>query len=203
VKTSIQCPKINTLSHLEESAESQSLPQNLQLLKPMAKKEDGLRKWKKISGWEKYQISDDGLVMRDGKERKTYTNHDGYKAFGVKNKGKSAILLLHREIAKAFLPERNGDQVLHVNDNKEDNSLENLKWGTHQENMKDRDLNGRTAKGERQFKSKLKDYQILEIRQSKESGNVLGRKYGVTRTTINRVRRCDGWKHIMERGNDS
>jgi hypothetical protein len=45
-----------------------------------------------------------------------------------------------------------------------DDRLENLRWGTHKENMEDREKHGRTARGERNGRYKLSPEQVRDIR---------------------------------------
>ena len=58
--------------------------------------------------------------------------------------------LVHREMAKAFIPNPNNlPLVRHLNDDKLDNRLENLAWGTWSDNMADALRNGRNKNANR------------------------------------------------------
>lgn len=73
-----------------------------------------------------------------------------------------------------------------------------LKDGTQLDNMKDRDLAGRTANGERSGGSKLTEREVEEIRvlwdTSKRSAAYIGRMYGVSSNQIALIGRRKNWK---------
>lgn len=78
-----------------------------------------------------------------------------------------------------------------------------LKAGTPLENSADRELRGRgrrvPAQGERCGRSKLKEWQVLEIRDKKSLGrslNYLAREYGVSQRLVHFIVHRKIWKHI-------
>lgn len=87
-------------------------------------------------------ISENGNVYKDYGDnlffpKKTYlNNHNGYVYCGITySDGKNRQTRVHRLIAKAFLENPNGyDIVGHKNNIKHDNRLDNLYWTTVQEN---------------------------------------------------------------------
>lgn len=74
--------------------------------------------------------------------------------------------------------------------------------GTSADNVRDREKKGRgrQRKGEGQHKAKLKDCDIISIRQRYAAGGVLqadlGRSFGVGQNTISRVILRQTWKHV-------
>lgn len=90
--------------------------------------------WKKIEGFENYSVSTFGRIRNDktGTIRKLQNYTNGY--FSVRINGKN--LLVHRLVAKAFVenPERK-PVVDHLNGNRKDNRVENLRWVTTAENL--------------------------------------------------------------------
>lgn len=116
--------------------------------------------WKEIPGWPKYQASNLGRIKRIA----------GYDASGkrwlseniLKTKTHGDIVLSdspHRplwytSVARLVLlsfkgpaPSSEEDNARHLDDNRMNNALENLAWGTDLENMQDKVRNGRTTKG--------------------------------------------------------
>ncbi len=54
----------------------------------------------------------------------------GYKTLNLHRPGNNGTLYLHREIARMFVKKNSPKQkfVIHLNHNKTDNSVKNLKW---------------------------------------------------------------------------
>lgn len=94
-----------------------------------------------------YQITPDGDVWSKYSDRwlKRGVHSKGYETVCLKADaaGKSRAQLLHVLIASTFISNPSGrPRVLHKNDIKLDNRLENLRWGTDSENLDDRVSNG-------------------------------------------------------------
>ena len=98
--------------------------------------------WKDIKGYEGlYQVSNMGnvrsLMYNKHKILKPHKTENGYlQVFLYKDK-KRSVFLLHRIVAKAFLPNNNNlPQLNHINEIKSDNRLENLEWCDNSYNNK-------------------------------------------------------------------
>lgn len=95
--------------------------------------------WRAIDGYENiYEISDSGEVRRidTGYILKGHINPDGYHRVTLTVSGKSKIFLLHRLIAIAFIPNPYGYPcVNHKDENKSNNSINNLEWCTYRYNL--------------------------------------------------------------------
>jgi hypothetical protein len=81
-----------------------------------------------------------------------------------------------------------GAVVLHACDNPPCCNPEHLSWGTQRENTADRVAKGRSARGERNGKSKLTDAQRAEVARSGLPDETLMRLYGVSQSTIRRAK---------------
>ena len=99
--------------------------------------------WKVIEEFPDYEVSDKGRIRRltpykstyKGKIKKTYINNSGYEFVTLK-KDKLYSRTVHRLVAIAFLPKQDGcDEVNHKDENKLNNTVENLEWCTHKYNM--------------------------------------------------------------------
>jgi len=65
--------------------------------------------------------------------RDVHTNPDGYQTVKYKNK----YYKVHRLVAELFIPNpENKPEVDHINRNRNDNRVQNLRWATRSENMK-------------------------------------------------------------------
>ena len=155
-----------------------------------------------------------GLVTRG---RQVYAVYDSGKVWGLASaswlpafitgrRGTRSVCIdgkpiaLHRLVLLSFVgpPPTRGPIGRHLDDNQENNNLKNLSWGTHIDNMRDRDTNYRTAKGEKNGGGrKLTNDKVKLIKQDMTSKlRVLAKLYGVSTTVISNIRRGVDWKHI-------
>jgi hypothetical protein len=113
------------------------------------------------------------------------------------NDGCKHTFQVHRIILETFVgPRPDGMQCRHLNGNASDNRLENLTWGTPQENSQDAARHGTAPKGERNGSSKLTTDQVQEIRQRLavgENSSALGRGFGVTHKAISFIKHKRNW----------
>ena len=88
----------------------------------------------------KYYVTDEGRLFNKitNEEFIPVPNKNGYVYITIQYKR----VKLHRIIAEAFIPNPdNKPQIDHINRNKLDNSVENLRWVTAQENSNNRTTN--------------------------------------------------------------
>ena len=90
--------------------------------------------WKAIDGAGGYFVSTEGRVRHWDKELKIQYN--AYPAYGcvvIKQKQ----YRVHRLVAKTFIPNPDGlTDVNHIDGNKTNNTVDNLEWVSHQDNMR-------------------------------------------------------------------
>ena len=93
--------------------------------------------WKEIEGFDNYQISNLGRVKNIKFDRlvKPLLDNRGYIMVNLYKDGKMKRLSLHRLIAIAFIPNpENKPCIDHINTDRSDNRIENLRWVTQKEN---------------------------------------------------------------------
>lgn len=90
---------------------------------------------------EKYSVRNNGAVLRHPKNELKPRPYDNYWTFGVINKNRDYLYIsgvaIHRIIAYAFLgePKDSSYVVDHIDTNKRNNRVENLRWVTRFENL--------------------------------------------------------------------
>lgn len=90
--------------------------------------------WKQVPGHPAYQASDDGRIKHGNKEVGRLGTHGYYRVY---MDGKDYAV--HRVILETFVgpPPVEGAVGRHLNDKRTDNRLQNLAWGTQQNNVDD------------------------------------------------------------------
>lgn len=130
-----------------------------------------------------------------------------YNVFSVDLKRKT--VKPHRIVAEVFIPNpHNKPCVNHINGIKSDNRVENLEWVTYKENVdhafKTKLKSG--IKGEKSHLSKLKKYQVDEIRSLYKKENTskkdLSILYNVSVSQINRIVNYINWNITNDGGRD-
>jgi len=104
--------------------------------------------WKKIKGFEDYQISNLGRVKRisnfkycnkkylDNYILNQYENGKGYYRVKLSNNGVVKMYMVHRLIAENFINNpKNYKVVNHIDHNKKNNNIKNLEWCTQSYNV--------------------------------------------------------------------
>ena len=144
--------------------------------------------WKDVVGYEgSYQVSDQGrvkslkrVVMRKNGQKRTINEcilkpaatHDGYLRVCLHTGGKQKTPSVHRLVASAFVPNPdNKPEVNHIDEDKTNNSVENLEWCTRKENINHGTRSERAGKKSAKTQSKpvaqyALDGELVKIWQS-------------------------------------
>jgi hypothetical protein len=96
--------------------------------------------WLSMIDDDRYDISDDGQI-RNAETGRILKLRDtnGYKACHITRDGRTACYMVHRMVAKAFLPMIEGKNVVdHVDRDKTNNSVQNLRWTDTSTNNRNR-----------------------------------------------------------------
>lgn len=117
----------------------------------------------------------------------------GYGRFSIGNRYVSA----HRFCYAVFHgPVAEDHVVRHKCDNRRCVNPTHLETGTPQDNVRDRVLRGRSARGSKNGRAKLTEEQALEILRSDDSHAAVARRYGVDPNIVAKIRRGRLWSHV-------
>lgn len=142
-------------------------------------------RFKTVDGFEDYVIYEDGTI------RNIVTNNNlkprlqkGYLRVTMCIEGKRHYKFIHQMLANAFIDNPYGHKVVrHLNDNRTDNRLSNLAWGSIGDNNQDKYDNG--------FLNPCRKLSCDEARKiflSSHPHDYIASKYKVSRTVISNIK---------------
>jgi len=135
-----------------------------------------------VTGWD---------ALHPGCVRKPQRAGVGYQYVKLSAGGTVTSQYVHVMVLTAFTgPCPPGMECLHDDDDKTNNRLPNLSWGTHATNQRESALRNRTAMGERNGQAKLTDEQVSEIRAAWTAGVqgiALADFFEVSRAQVSRI----------------
>jgi len=177
--------------------------------------------WKPLtfSGWRqlrnRYAVSNFGRiasykldVIKEGKLLSGSLT-TGYRTLNLHRPGNKGTLYIHREMAKIFLKKTTTKlkYVIHVNHNKLDNGIKNLRWATlekmisHQQGSPAK-IAYKEKQATRSIGLKLTAAQVKSIKTilNNKNRNVtirqLAQKYNVSEMTMYRIKSGENWARI-------
>lgn len=159
-----------------------------------------------VPGFPRNRVGDDGSVWGRGRHGtgewrrlKPSPTPKGYLFVCMWSGPKKFTKYVHRVVLEAFVgPCPPGMECLHGDDDKSNNRLGNLRWGTHQENAADTARGGK-LRGHKSY-SKLTAEKVYEMRCLYATGDYtyadLGEMFGVVYQTVHMVVKRATWKHV-------
>ena len=93
--------------------------------------------WKQIDGYENYEVSNEGGLVRNKKTGRILKQFQdrGYLYVSLSKNSKAKRCSVHRLVATAFIPNPHGyDTVDHIDKNRQNNDVSNLRWMSHKNN---------------------------------------------------------------------
>lgn len=139
--------------------------------------------------------------LRTGKKLNEYNNGSIYPHVWITVDKRRFLRKVSRLVLTTFVgPCPDGMECRHLDSNSQNSSLDNLCWGTHQENINDRTLAGTTACGERQGRSILKNRDISVIKYLYKTGMFrykdIAFQFNVSISTIWQIIKGKTWNHL-------
>lgn len=159
--------------------------------------------WKDISGFEGYyKASNLGRIisLRSGKIMSTKKHLRGYPQINFSVNGKRSVIYIHRIIAETFLIKSNDKNTVdHKDENKKNNSVNNLSWCSQNDNIKmfhERRLSKNRI--EKHMKLTKADVNHIRDEANKRNSSIkkISKGYGVKLNTVYKIVSRDIWKAI-------
>ncbi|HEX4886477.1 MAG TPA: NUMOD4 domain-containing protein [Luteibaculaceae bacterium] len=164
----------------------------------------------------KYAVSNTGRIasyvdaIEEGQILKTRL-FDGFPGFSYRIKGKNKTILTHKLVLQVFgFPQPDeSHRVIHLDYNKLNNRLDNLKWASKDEWLTHQNGNPKVVEGRRkkagmktQVGHKLNATQVARIKKKlldpkrKTRVKLLAKQLGVTEMTLYRIKSGENWGHV-------
>jgi len=165
--------------------------------------------YKIIPGFDNYGCTKDGKILSLSMRAHNYhikrikqlsaaKSPDGYMKVALCKNGKGHTFLVHTLVAMSWIgPKENGMQINHKDGNKTNNSIDNLEYVTHAENIRhsweiglrddfSKKLREKVS-GEKHYSSKISDEQFLQLLNDHKMGmrnKDIAKKYGLHQSTV-------------------
>lgn len=159
-----------------------------------------------IPGYSKYKATRDGRVrtnrLRKGWLTPTVDKNGYIRYYLIGDDGKRKGMYIHQIVARTYIPNtENKPQVNHIDGNKANNSIGNLEWCTHRENILHDWKMGRRKglEGESGSGSKKTVAEVEKIRQMYKYGSTqveLGKIFDISQPTISQIVRKVTWRNV-------
>jgi hypothetical protein len=114
---------------------------------------------------------------------------------------KRKTVFIHKLVAQYFIEKSNpaADTIIHLDYNRKNNHISNLKWVTKSESLAhrkdDKDYDKKKVRN-----SKLTETQVIRLKKMIKRGTVrpyrIAQEFGITHTQLNRIKNGENWAHI-------
>lgn len=163
----------------------------------------------KIAEKEKFKISNYGRIMNcKGKEEFLAKEYfiNGYQTLPLKQRvnGKATSRYIHKLVAQHFLEQGDGVYVIHLNYDKTDNRVSNLKWATKKEKETHQFSNPEFKNISRRPYSKLTENQVKLIKRKINNPNrktrlkMIAKQFGISEMQLHRIKTGENWSSVTE-----
>jgi len=164
----------------------------------------------RIAKFEKYKISNYGRILNcKGKDevlvKESFIN--GYQTLPLKQEvnKKSTSRYVHKLVAQHFLEQGDGVYVIHLDYDKRNNKVENLKWATKKEKEKHQFTNPEYLNRPRKRTySKLTEAQVKIIKRKIHDPNrktrmkMIAKQFGISEMQLYRIKSGENWSSVTD-----
>ncbi|TNJ45437.1 HNH endonuclease [Tamlana fucoidanivorans] len=159
---------------------------------------------------EKFKISNYGRILNCKGDQPFLVKEsfiNGYQNLPLKQKlnGKSTSRYVHKLVAQHFLEQNDGVYVVHLNYDKTDNKVSNLKWATKREKEVHQFSNPEYKNTPRKRTySKLTETKVKLIKRKINDPNrrtrlkMIARQFGISEMQLYRIKTGENWGSVTE-----
>jgi hypothetical protein len=165
----------------------------------------------KISKKEKFKISNFGRIINCKGEKEFIVKEyfiNGYQNLPLKQEvnGKLTSRYVHKLVAEHFLEKNDGICVIHLNYDKKDNRVKNLKWATKREKEIHQFTNPEFKNIVRKTPSnaKLTETRVKLIKRKLNDPNrrtrlkMIAKQFGISEMQLHRIKTGENWSKVTE-----
>ncbi|MDO6516825.1 HNH endonuclease [Zobellia uliginosa] len=164
----------------------------------------------KIAENEKFKISNYGRILNcKGPEEFLVTESfiNGYQNLPLKQKrnGKSTSRYVHKLVAEHFLERKDGVFVIHLDYDKTNNHVDNLKWATKKEKEEHQFSSPKWKNKPRRITySKLTETKVKLIKRKLNDPNrrtrlkMIAKQFGISEMQLHRIKTGENWSSVTE-----
>lgn len=162
--------------------------------------------YREIPGFPNYRAGTDGSIQWKSPRgewtlKRIFPDHAGYMKVQMSGGEGLKARFVHRLVLLAFVgPPPEGHECCHGNHDRADNRIENLRWGTRQENIGDQVKRGTHTRkvGEENGRAKLTEQDIVTIRSlhHRLTMAAMSQMFGVSNYAIQDVIYRRKWCHV-------
>ena len=154
---------------------------------------------KKIPTFDNYSINECGVVWSHNwnKCKNSFVANNGYRMVSLSKDRKQKNYTVHYLVLITYVGDRPSKQhqAMHIDGNKLNNYMLNLRWGTASENHLDKKNHGTFQEGENHGMHKLTNNQVLQIKNSSLPLVHFAKLFSVTPEAIGYARNI-GWRSL-------
>ncbi len=164
----------------------------------------------KIAKKEKYKISNYGRVLnckteKEFLQKESFVNGYQVLRLNLKQKRKWTSRYVHKLVAQHFLESNDKPYVIHLNYDKTDNTVANLKWASKNEKETHQFSNPEfKEKTHKRTYSKLTETKVKLIKRKVNDPNrrtrlkMIAKQFGVSEMQIYRIKSGKNWSTVTE-----
>ncbi|WP_019036981.1 NUMOD4 domain-containing protein [Psychroflexus tropicus] len=164
----------------------------------------------RIAEFEKYKVSNYGRILNCKGEKEVLVKEsfiNGYQTLPLKQEvnKKSTSRYVHKLVAQHFLEQGDGVYVIHLDYDKRNNKVENLKWATKKEKEKHQFTNPEYINRPRKRTySKLTEAQVKIIKRKIHDPNrktrmkMIAKQFGISEMQLYRIKSGENWGSVTD-----